>query len=56
MNNNIIYILQVACVYNAIVLGWDVRKIGENKYELRKKSVNGEKIVLRELVNEIVSG
>lgn len=33
----ILIIVQVSILYNAILLGWKVKKINENKYELSKK-------------------
>ena len=36
----LLYILQVITIYNAIILGWSVKKIGCRKYELSKKLIN----------------
>ena len=31
-----IYIIQIVTIYNAMMLGWQVKKIGQRKYELSK--------------------
>lgn len=33
----IIYILQIMTLYNAMILGWNVQKVGDCKYILTKK-------------------
>lgn len=35
--NIILYILQITTLYNAMVMGWKVKKIGDKTYELSKK-------------------
>lgn len=34
------YVLQIITIYNVVKLGWDVKKIGENTFELSKKNNN----------------
>lgn len=51
----IIYIMQIISVYNAILLGWKVKKIGNNKYELSIKNVEAENINLLDFINKLVS-
>lgn len=38
-NQNILllYLIQIISIYNAILLGWNVKKLGKNTYELTKK-------------------
>ena len=33
----IIYILQVVTLYNAMIQGWNIKKIGKRKYKLSKR-------------------
>jgi hypothetical protein len=49
----ILYILQVTTLYNAMILGWKVRKIGNNKYELSKKMENQTDFDLKKFVDSI---
>lgn len=53
--NILLYILQIISIYNAIAMGWDVRKIGLNKYELTKKNIREHNIELDKLVDQLVS-
>lgn len=50
-----IYILQIATIHNALKLGWKVRKIGSNKYELTKKISELENFQFPEFINKISS-
>lgn len=52
----VLYVLQIMSIYNAIIMGWNVKKIGSNKYELTKKYITGQNIELTDLVNKLVSG
>ena len=58
-NNYFLFVLlQIISVYNATLLGWNVKKIGTNKYEftIKKASCDTWKIsTLDEIVNDIVS-
>jgi len=38
-NQNILllYLIQIISIYNAILMGWNVKKLGKNTYELTKK-------------------
>lgn len=53
--NILLYVLQIISIYNAIIMGWDVKKIGLNKYELTKKNIRGENIGLIELISKLVT-
>lgn len=33
----LLYLVQIISIYNAILMGWNVRKLGKNTYELTKK-------------------
>lgn len=40
MNNQnilLLYLIQIISIYNAILMGWNVKKLGKNTYELTKK-------------------
>lgn len=59
-NNNIFLftLLQIVSIYNAIILGWNVKKIGANTYELtiKKTTCDTWRINdLSEIINDIVS-
>ena len=51
----ILYILQIATIYNAITLGWRVRKIGSRKFELSKKISELGDFDFADFVHKIVS-
>ena len=56
--NFLFILLQIISVYNATILGWNVKKIGTNKYEftIKKTSRDTWKISsLDEIINDIVS-
>lgn len=38
-NQNVVllYLIQIISIYNAILMGWNVKKLGKNTYELTKK-------------------
>lgn len=57
MNNReiLIYILQILAIYNAIILGWDVKKLDNNKYEFSKKMPIDKNYSLTNFVDNIVS-
>ena len=56
MNKDIlIYIIQIVSIYNAILLGWKVRKIGNNKYELTKSNQNMESFCLEKFIKNITT-
>ena len=56
MNKDIIfYIIQIVSIYNAILLGWKVRKIGNNKYELTKSNHNMESFCLKTFIKNITT-
>lgn len=38
----ILYVMQIISIYNAIIQGWKVKKIGDNRYELYKKMTTNE--------------
>ncbi len=50
----LIYILQIVAIYNAIMDGWKVKKIGIRKYELSKKINNSEDIELNYFLKKLV--
>lgn len=33
----LLYLIQIISIYNAILMGWNVKKLGKNTYELTKK-------------------
>lgn len=49
----ILYLVQIVSIYNAITMGWNVRKIGMNRYELSTKSKEATKIGLAEIIENI---
>jgi len=48
----IIYIVQFIVIHNAILEGWNVKKIGIRKYELSKDNVKG--LNLRNFVRNLL--
>lgn len=54
-HNIILYLIQIVSIYNAIIIGWNVRKIGINKYELSTKNNNIADFGLREIIETIVT-
>ncbi len=52
-------LIQMITIHNAISLGWNVRKIGTNKYELtiKKKQLSNAWYIpdLEKIINDIVS-
>ncbi len=50
----LIYILQIVAIYNAIMDGWKVKKIGIRKYELSKKINTSEDIELNYFLKKLV--
>ena len=53
--NIILYIVQIISIYNAVMMGWSVRKIGVKKYELTKKTIRNENIILVDLVGKLIN-
>jgi len=51
-HNLILYVLQIISIYNAILTGWKVKKIGYNTYEFTKK-IND--YPLNDFINNIVT-
>lgn len=51
----ILCLLQVITIYNAIKLGWKVKKITDRKYELRKHIMEADDIHFVNLIDTIVS-
>lgn len=35
-NMLLLYLIQIISIYNAILMGWNVKKLGKNTYELTK--------------------
>jgi len=53
MNQEHIMLCIIAFIYNAIVLGWKVKKINTKSFELTKKNIN-VKNNLHDIVNQII--
>lgn len=49
----ILQILEIATIYNAVYLGWNVRQIGSHKYEL-SKNIDEKDFNLDIFINRIV--
>jgi hypothetical protein len=54
-HNIILYILQIVSIYNALTMGWKVKKIGINKYEFSRKNIIVNDFNLNEFINNIIS-
>jgi hypothetical protein len=52
----LLYILQVVTIYNAIILGWEVKKIGIRTYKLSKKIKDLSQFELTTFLKEILPG
>lgn len=50
----ILYILQVAMIYNAISLGWNVKKVNNKKFILTKIIPNSETVDLDKFVDTLL--
>ena len=50
----ILYILQVAMIYNAISLGWNVKKVNNKKFILIKIIPNSEIVDLDKFVDTLL--
>ena len=50
----ILYILQVAMIYNAISLGWNVKKVNNKKFILTKIIPNSEIVDLDKFVDTLL--
>lgn len=48
-----IYIIQIVTIYNAMMLGWHVKKIGRKKYELSKDVKELQDFDLKCFINDI---
>ena len=59
MNNEcygvLLYLIQIISIYNALLSGYNIKKIGENKYELTSKRKENIDMKLGDLINNIVS-
>ena len=53
-NKYIIRLLQIITIHNAISIGFTVKQIGINKYELTTNNKNAKHIDLTHLINTIV--
>ena len=53
--NLLLYILKLVTLFNAVTLGWSVRKIDSKTYELSKARNNVNNFDLNSLLNKIVS-
>ena len=51
----ILWILQVVTIYNAMILGWNIRKISDKRYELTKNINELTDFELKSFVKKIVS-
>lgn len=51
----ILCIIQLVAIYNAIVYGWKVTRIGNKKFELSKKVDKIENFDLDRFLDEIIS-
>jgi hypothetical protein len=51
----LLYIIQIVSIYNAILLGWSVKKIGLKTYKLSKKINDQNSFDIKNIVNEIIS-
>ena len=56
MNKDILlYIIQIISIYNAIKLGWNIKKIGKNKYELTRPRESMEDFCLETFIRSITN-
>lgn len=49
----IMCILQIVTIYNAIMLGWSVKKINNNTYELTRQ-LNGASVDIHDFIEKIL--
>ena len=49
----IIHILQIVTLYNAVTLGWTIKKINNNTFELTK-SIDNINYDLKDLIEQIL--
>jgi hypothetical protein len=49
----IIYILKIITLHNAVMLGWSVKKINNNTYELTK-TMNNNSINIKDFIEKII--
>ncbi len=50
-----IYIMQIVAIYNAMMMGWQVKKIGQRKYELSKKINELQDFKFDSFINDIIT-
>jgi len=50
----LLYLVQVISLYNAMSMGWEIKKIGVNKYELTTKNKEIGNIRLRDFLCSIL--
>jgi len=50
----LLFVVQIITIYNALMLGCTVKKIGNNKYELTIKNDNLIKMNLNDFIHQIV--
>lgn len=48
------FVLQIMAIYNAIVLGWEVKKISQNSYELSKKVTEVSNLNLHDFIDSLL--
>lgn len=51
--NILVYLIQIVSIYNAIQMGWNVKKISGNTYELTKKNINSSNDNLSNFIDVI---
>jgi hypothetical protein len=53
--NTLLCILQIVSIYNAIILGWKVKKIGKNTFEFSKKLEKETNFNFDQFIDDIVT-
>ena len=51
--NNVLYIFKFIVLFNAYSMGWEIHKISDNSYELRKKISKQRTFNLENFINKI---
>tara|TARA_A100001015_G_C14608366_1_gene563218 strand:- start:62 stop:268 length:207 start_codon:yes stop_codon:yes gene_type:complete len=54
-HNLVLYIFKVIVLYNAYLMGWEIHKISNNSYELRKKISEQKTFDLENFINTITT-
>lgn len=54
-DNLLLFLIQIISIYNALMMGCNVRKIGVNKYELTIKRKDISEMNLTDFINNVVS-